>query len=187
MNRDSSSREEHACCGAQGAFTISSIGEIASHPQRSHCHVFNVLRAAYPLTQQRPMSYQQPLRILLIEDTPADARLIQTILRPPSFEVTVVERLSSALALLHTMHIDVILLDLTLPDSRGPDALEAIREGSPGTAIVVIAGNDDLETALDAVARGAHHYVIKERSSEETIVSSVRQAFERSRAEKFPQ
>jgi len=130
------------------------------------------------------MSYQQPLRILLIEDTPADARLIQTILRPPSFEVTVVERLSSALALLHTMHIDVILLDLTLPDSRGPDALEAIREGSPGTAIVVIAGNDDLETALDAVARGAHHYVIKERSSEETIVSSVRQAFERSRAEK---
>jgi PAS domain S-box-containing protein len=125
----------------------------------------------------------QPLRVLLIEDTPADAQLIQHILRSPSFEVTPVERLSDALAGLRSTHIDVILLDLNLPDSHGADTLDAVLEHARHTPIVVLTGNDDKQAALDAVALGAQDYLIKGTANGEAIVRSIRYAFERSRAQ----
>jgi PAS domain S-box-containing protein len=123
------------------------------------------------------------LHILLVEDTPTDSQLIQTILRPPSFQVTAVERLSDALAVLRSTRVDVIVLDLMLPDSRGPETLHTVLEQAAGTAVVVITGNDDEQAALDAVAQGAQDYLIKGEANAETIVRSVRYAFERSRAE----
>lgn len=122
-----------------------------------------------------------PLHILLVEDTPTDARLIQATLRPPSFEITHVERLSDALAVLRSGHVDVVLLDLMLPDSSGAETLNSVLVQAAGTAIVVITGNE--RTALDAAARGAQDYLIKGGANAETIVRSVRYAFERSRAE----
>jgi PAS domain S-box-containing protein len=125
----------------------------------------------------------QPLRVLLIEDTPADAQLIQHILRSPTFEVTPVERLSDALAGLRSTPIDVILLDLNLPDSHGADTLDAVLEHARHTPIVVLTGNDDKQAALDAVALGAQDYLIKGTANGEAIVRSIRYAFERSRAQ----
>jgi PAS domain S-box-containing protein len=122
----------------------------------------------------------QPLRVLLIEDTPADAQLIQNILRSPSFEVTPVERLSDALAVLRSTHVDVILLDLMLPDRHGAETLHKQAAGIP---IVVITGHGDEETALDAIAQGAQDYLIKDAAAAETIVRSIRYAFARSRAQ----
>ena len=122
-----------------------------------------------------------PLHILLVEDTPTDARLIQATLRPPSFEITHVERLSDALAVLRSGHVDVVLLDLMLPDSSGAETLNSVLVQAAGTAIVVITGNE--RAALDAAARGAQDYLIKGGADAETIVRSVRYAFERSRAE----
>jgi len=124
-----------------------------------------------------------PLRVLLVEDSPADADLIKAVLRPPAFEVISVDRLSEARAALRSKPIDVILLDLTLPDSRGSETLSTVVDQSRGVAIVVITGNDDAQTALDAVAHGAKDYLIKGRASAETIVRSVRYAVERSRTE----
>src|SRR5216684_3215592 len=120
-----------------------------------------------------------PLHILLVEDTPADARLIQAILRPPSFKVTHVERLSDALAVLRATRVDVVLLDLMMPDSRGAETLHTVLEQAAGTAIVVITGNGDERDALDALAQGAQDYLIKGGANAETIVRSVRYAFER--------
>jgi PAS domain S-box-containing protein len=122
----------------------------------------------------------QPLRVLLIEDTPADAQLIQDILRSPSFEVTPVERLSDALAMLRSTHVDVILLDLMLPDRHGAETLHKQAAGIP---IVVITGNGDEQTALDAIAQGAQDCLIKDAAAAETIVRSIRYAFARSRAQ----
>jgi len=124
-----------------------------------------------------------PLRILLVEDTPLDARLIRTILRPPSFEVTYVERLSDALAVLRSAQIDVVLLDLNLPDSRGAETLDSVLEQAQDIAIIVITGDGDEHAALAAVALGAQDYLIKGEASAETIVRSVRYAYERSRAD----
>jgi formate hydrogenlyase transcriptional activator len=123
-----------------------------------------------------------PLRILLIEKNPDDVRLIQTILRAPSFEVTAVERLSDALAVLHPTQIDVILLDLSQPNSRKRETLRSVVEQSPGAAVVVFAGKADEKIALNALAGGAQDCLIKEKTDAETIVRSVRFAFERHRA-----
>jgi PAS domain S-box-containing protein len=122
-----------------------------------------------------------PLHVLLVEDTPTDARLIQATLRPPSFEVTHVERLSDAMAVLRSARVDVVLLDLMLPDSNGAETLDSVRVEAAGTAIVVITGNE--RAALDAASRGAQDYLIKGGANAETIVRSVRYAFERSRAD----
>jgi PAS domain S-box-containing protein len=123
-----------------------------------------------------------PLHILVVENDPADATLIQTTLRQHSFLVTTVARLSSALAVLHATCVDVILLDLTLPDSQGAETLRIILEQAAGIAIVVLT-EDDERAALDAVAQGAQDCLSKGALHAETIVRTVRFAFERNRVQ----
>jgi PAS domain S-box-containing protein len=91
--------------------------------------------------------------------------------------------LAETLTVLRSRVIDVILLDLNLPDSHGLDTLGIVLEEARDTAIVVLTGHDDQQAALDAVARGAQDYLIKGSANAETIVRSIRYAFERSRAE----
>ncbi|MGA8810524.1 MAG: PAS domain S-box protein, partial [Thermoanaerobaculia bacterium] len=127
--------------------------------------------------------FLSPLRILLVEDSPIDAQLIRSILASTSFRVTSVDRLSDALTALRSTEIDVILLDLNLPDSRGSDTLNTVLEHAGSTAIVVLTGNGDEQDALDAVAMGAQDYLIKGSTNGDTIVRSIRYAFERVHAE----
>ena len=124
-----------------------------------------------------------PLRILLVEDTPADVNVMRSILRSTTFQLTSVDRLSEALSVLRSAPIDVILLDLNLPDSHGAETLDAVLEHAGHTAIVVLTGNDDEQAAFDAVARGAQDYLIKGSADAETIVRAIRYAFERRRVE----
>jgi len=124
-----------------------------------------------------------PLRILLVEDSPIEAHLIRSILQSTSFRVTSVDRLSDAVAVLRSSDIDVILLDLNLPDSQGSDTLDAVLEHAGSIAIVVLTGNGDEQSALDAVAMGAQDYLVKGTANGDTIVRSIRYAFERVRAE----
>src|SRR3954452_7714365 len=124
-----------------------------------------------------------PLRILLVEDSPIEAHLIGSILGLTSFQVTTVDRLSEAVNVLRSSAIDVILLDLNLPDSHGSQTLNAILQRAASTAIVVLTGNGDEQAALDAVALGAQDYLIKGTANGDTIVRSIRYAFERCRAE----
>jgi PAS domain S-box-containing protein len=160
-------------------FTISSIDEIPSPAKYGSLRVFSELRAASAVTMSVSMPVQ-PLHILLIEDTPADTRLILDILRSHSFKVTTVERLADALALLRETHVDVILLDLMLADNHDRESLHKEAEGIP---IVVLTGNGDEDTALEAIAQGAQDCVVKDEAAAETIVRSIRYAFARSRAQ----
>src|SRR4051812_8664686 len=114
-----------------------------------------------------------PLHVLLVEDSPIDAHLIRSILRSTSFQVTPVDRLSDALAVLHSATIDVILLDLNLPDSSGSETLNTVLEHAGSIAIVVLTGNGGQEAALDAVALGAQDYLIKGTANGDTIVRSI--------------
>lgn len=124
-----------------------------------------------------------PLRILLVEDSPVEAHLIRSILGATSFRVTSVDRLSDAVSVLRSSDIDVILLDLNLPDSQGSETLDTVLEHAGSIAIVVLTANGDEQAALDAVAMGAQDYLIKGTASGDTIVRSIRYAFERVRAE----
>lgn len=85
----------------------------------------------------------QPIRALLIDNNPADARLIGELL--PDLRIDTVARLAGGLAYLARAQPDVILLALDLPDSQGIDTVRRVRASAPGAAIVVLAqaGSED--------------------------------------------
>lgn len=136
--------------------------------------------AAQALTGTRlgPSSIQ----VLLIEDSAADARLLQEFLRETlqnEFELTHVERLGKALQRLQADSYDVILLDLTLPDSNGLSSLNALLEQTPSTPVVVLTNTNNPELAVDAVRQGAQDYLIKRQMHPEVLVRSLHYAIER--------
>ena len=100
-----------------------------------------------------------PTTILLVEDDAADAKLIQEALTGAGgsrFHVESVTRLSEALDRLSGEEIEVILLDLTLPDSQGLPVFDRVFEAAPNALIIVLSTANDEATANQAVQRGAH-------------------------------
>jgi PAS domain S-box-containing protein len=128
----------------------------------------------------------QPIRVLMVEDNPGDARLIFEMLRDVSaddFALERVDRLEPALARLGQTGVDVVLLDLELPDSVGLETLERARRGTTTEPIVVISGLDDEQLALDAVRAGAQDYLVKGRIEGQLLARVIRYAIERKRVE----
>jgi diguanylate cyclase (GGDEF)-like protein/PAS domain S-box-containing protein len=106
-----------------------------------------------------------PTTVLLVEDDPAEARVIQEALANTGgspFCVEWVTRLSDALERLGGKAIDVVLLDLTLPDGQGIDAFDQVFQAAPNALILVLSATSDEETARQAVQRGAHDYLAKD-------------------------
>jgi len=124
--------------------------------------------------------------ILLVEDNPADARLVQLALAEAvtgKARTTHVERLAAALRLLEQKSYDAVLLDLSLPDSSGIDTVSQVIHAAPDTPIVVLSGLHDAELALSAVQGGAQDYLVKGQSNGEMIMRAVRYAMQRKQAE----
>ncbi len=120
--------------------------------------------------------------LLLIEDNPGDARLVQELLREASaseFHVDWVDRLSTGLDRLKKGNVDVVLLDLSLPDSTGLSTYTRIVESGPPVPIVVLTGYEDQSLALEAVRQGAQDYLAKFDATPYVLARSVRYAFER--------
>jgi len=128
----------------------------------------------------------KPINILLIEDNPGDARLINEYLsdsRHLNFNLTVAERLSKGIEYIEQELIDIILLDLKLPDSEGLATFTKISEVAPSIPIIVLTGLDDETTAVSAVKMGAQDYLVKDKVEEEILERAIRYAIERKRAE----
>jgi len=122
------------------------------------------------------------LRILVREDTPADALALRAALEQDLFarhQITLVERLADGLDKLAQEPFDAILLDVDLPDSRGLESIQRIREAAAGLPIVVISGTMDETVALRAVLAGAQDYVVKDTTGWATLARAVRYAVER--------
>ena len=105
-----------------------------------------------------------PTTVLLVEDDPADAASIQAALADtgePRFRVEWVTRLSDALERLGTEGIEVILLDLTLPDGQGIETFDQVHRAAPKALILVLSGSTDEEAPRLALQRGAHDYLAK--------------------------
>ena len=99
---------------------------------------------------------KEPIRILLVEDNPGDARLIRELLREAGslrFELLQEERLSRAREVLAGTAVDVVLLDLSLPDAHGLDTVSQTLLAAPEAPIVVLTGLDDETVAVQAVRR----------------------------------
>lgn len=126
------------------------------------------------------------IKVLLIEDNPGDARLLQELLvevRSTRFELIQVERLSQGLQQLQDQSFDVILLDLSLPDTQGLQTFVNLYNRDCNTPIVVITGLNDETLASKAVQGGAQDYLVKDQIIGDGLVRSIRYAIERKRAE----
>lgn len=126
------------------------------------------------------------IKVLLIEDNPGDARLILEALadeKEGSFEFEQADRISSAVKRLSEGGIDVILSDLSLPDSQGLETLFRERAAAPDVPIVVLTGIYLENLGVEAVQSGAQDYLLKERLDGRTLSHSLRYAIERKRTE----
>jgi diguanylate cyclase (GGDEF)-like protein len=125
-------------------------------------------------------------RLILIEDNPGDAVLVREMLRsswPGDFAFDHFDRISAARDDLLMSSATCILLDLSLPDAHGLEAVERVQSFAPDVPIVVLSGLDDEDLALRAVQGGAQDYLIKGRVDDQIVSRSVRYAIERKRAE----
>jgi len=129
------------------------------------------------------------VKILLVEDNPGDARLMREALTNTGkdysgeFELFSVDCMAAALERLRSETFEVILLDLSLPDSYGLETLDRMVVAAPQAPIVVLSGLDDEQTAVMAVQAGAQDYLVKGRIDEDLLVRALRYAVERKRAE----
>lgn len=123
-----------------------------------------------------------PVKILLIEDDLAQARLLQEILKDAkekTFTLVHVQRLQEAISKLNSNYFDVVLLDLTLPDSHGLASLGPLNEYAPSIPIVVLTNTNDERLALEAVRQGAQDYLVKRQVNLDSLVRSLSYAIER--------
>ncbi|HEX7588095.1 MAG TPA: diguanylate cyclase, partial [Anaerolineae bacterium] len=127
---------------------------------------------------------EQPIQVLMIEDSRVAAALIRRLLQEVnavSFNITHVERLTEGLEHLAAKAVDVVLLDLTLPDSSGLDTLKRVRDHAPEMPIVVLTGFEDETLAVQAVQAGAQDYLVKGQVDAHLLMRALRYAIERQR------
>jgi diguanylate cyclase (GGDEF)-like protein len=123
-------------------------------------------------------------KVLLIEDNPGDARLIREMLaEDPAapFRMTHSDRLSHGLEALAQNDTDIVLLDLSLPDSYGLETFSKVYAHSPKVPIIVLSGNDDQQLALYAVKSGAQDYLVKGKIDRELLLKAMQYSIERKR------
>ena len=125
-----------------------------------------------------------PLKVLLIEDNPADARMIHEMLkglRDGVLELETADRLSTGIETLARGGRDVVLLDLSLPDSQGFDTFLKLREKAGSVPVVLLTGLDDEALAVRAVHEGAQDYLIKGQVDGHLLSRALRYAIERNK------
>jgi len=126
------------------------------------------------------------VKVLLIEDSPVDSRLLRLLLSESTtshFELAHVERLSEGLKRLSEERFDVALSDLTLPDSHGFETFQALHARAPDMPIIVLSGVDDETLAVKAVREGAQDYLVKGRVDGHVLSRAIFYAIERHRTE----
>ena len=122
------------------------------------------------------------ITVLLVEDDAGDAFLIREFLsgRPDIESVRHETHLGKALEVCALEVFDVVLLDLNLPDAEGMETVSSLRS-AVSVPIIVLTGQDDLETGVAALRHGAQDYLVKHHFGEETLWRSIRYTLERHR------
>jgi len=122
------------------------------------------------------------IRVLLIEDSRADARLVQLDLEgsgEDNFEIQLAERLEDALRRIESERADVILTDLNLPDSKGLNSFRKLREAAPHLPIVLLTNDSDENLAVQMVKEGAEDYIVKGEVKGKYLSRAILYAIER--------
>jgi two-component system, cell cycle sensor histidine kinase and response regulator CckA len=127
------------------------------------------------------------MRVLLIEDSEDDAIFIRELMAEEqglAFELHWVDRLSRGLTHLASQNVDLVLLDLSLPDAHGLETFTRVQAHAQDVPIVVLTGLDDETLASQAVRQGAQDYLVKGRLDSYVLIRAARYAVERKQAER---
>lgn len=121
------------------------------------------------------------MRVLVVEDSTTDSRIVREYLRLGNDqpEVHTATRLADAVAIAHSTPLDVVVLDMSLPDGEGMEAVRSMREAAPRVPIVILSGLEDESVATEAVQAGAQDYLIKGHVDAVTLRRALRYAIER--------
>ena len=125
-------------------------------------------------------------KILIVEDDEADLEYIQEYLSGSDvkekfeveFESDAAVRVSDALELLEKNVYDLILLDLSLPDSTGLDTLRTVHEKKPEIPIVILTGLNDMDVSFQALEQGATHYFVKGFIDRDELTRNIKTVIE---------
>jgi CheY-like chemotaxis protein/putative methionine-R-sulfoxide reductase with GAF domain len=126
-------------------------------------------------------------RVLLVEDNPSDAALLRAMLEEVAseqYETQWVTTASQAVDVALRQLFDVVLLDLSLPDSQGLETIQKLHAALPATPIVVLSGLSDEQVSMEAVQHGAQDYLVKGSASARSLARAIRYALDRKRAER---
>ncbi|MGA2043415.1 MAG: EAL domain-containing protein [Roseiarcus sp.] len=128
------------------------------------------------------MNQDSVASVLLVEDNRGDARLLYEMLNEHqnrAVDLIHVATMSAAVAHLAKKCVDVVVLDLGLPDSQGLEALRRARAVAPRTPLVVLTGLDDEDIAIKALQQGAQDYLVKGQIEAQGFLRAMRRAVER--------
>ena len=140
--------------------------------------------ASPPAELDTPLSEEEPMRVLLIEDSEGEAQLLRRILESTeAVSVTWASELSEGITIIEEQRPDVVLTDLGLPDSDGLLTVEALRLQAEDLPVVVLTGRADENVATTAILRGAQDYLVKGEVEPRMLARSLRYAIERKRVE----
>jgi signal transduction histidine kinase len=120
--------------------------------------------------------------LLVVEDSPGDARLLREMFNEDSGKSTIMAHVGSmeeAEKHLAQHPVDIVLLDLGLPDAQGLDAVRRARAAVPTMPLVVLSGLDDERVAVEALQEGAQDYLIKGQIDGRSLQRALRYAIER--------
>ena len=131
--------------------------------------------------REKPPFVLDEMELLLVEDNPGDARLVEAYLSnsKKTIHITHIDRLSKINSLYGVVDFSVILLDLSLPDSHGLETIKAVLHLYPTIPIVVFTGQENQEVALAAIQAGAQDYLVKGQFDENSLERALQYAVER--------
>src|SRR4051812_41233035 len=135
---------------------------------------------------KRSAPTSQPIRVLIVEDDVDDVLVLREdlALAPVSFQVEIAPTLKAALERLSGGGIDVVVCDLTLPDSKGLETFHALAAHPSQMPIIVLSGLSDESLALETVEQGAQDYLVKGQYDQRLLVRSLRYAIKRAEADR---
>jgi DNA-binding response OmpR family regulator len=124
----------------------------------------------------------EQLRILIVEDSELDAKIVERQLTQETlaiFEIQIADNILSAVQAIETKNIDCVLLDLGLPDSSGLETFYRLHKATHDIPVVILSGLDDEVAAITAVQQGAQDYLVKGEMNGRLLAKSILHAIER--------
>jgi signal transduction histidine kinase len=137
-----------------------------------------------PIQNGAASAEKKPLQVLLVEDNAGDARLLREMFSkepPGSFVLTHLTRMFEAEKHLARGGVDIVLLDMGLPDGHGLETLRRARAAAPDVVMLVLTGLEDEALAAGAIKEGAQDYLIKGQIENRALPRALRHAIERHR------